>query len=424
MKITLIYPRWRRGLWSISIYRMPMLGLYRLAALTPDDIEVEIVDENVDEIEYGPTDLVGISVMTPAAPRAYEIAQQYRELGVKVVLGGIHPSTLPDEGLQYADAVAIGEADELWGRIIHDFKRHRLQRKYIAETLPDVTNSLARPPSIVDRGRYIIKNFIQTGRGCPVNCNFCSVTAFNGAGMRYRAIDDIVREIEMRRAVSKYFLFADDNLVANGERARKFFAAITPLDIRWGSQVTIKLGMEDALLKPAVKSGCRVVFIGFESIDQHTLDFCEKKFKVEKYETAIKRLHDHGVFIIGSFIFGFDTDTPDVIKRTLEFAMRNTLDMCQFTILTPFPDTRLFPKFRDEGRITTFDWSKYDAFHAVFKPVRMTQEELQTTVNNAYKEYFAFSPTLKRIRERLKSGNWKAALLGAKTSWDSYHFDI
>lgn len=424
MKITLIYPRWRRGLWSISIYRMPMLGLYRLAALTPDDIEVEIIDENVNEIDFGPTDLVGISVMTPAAPRAYEIARQYRELGVKVVLGGIHPSTLPDEGLQYADAVAIGEADELWGRIIHDFKRHRLQRKYIAETLPDVTNSLARLPSIVDKGRYIIKNFIQTGRGCPVNCNFCSVTAFNGAGMRYRAIEDLTREIELRRPISKYFLFADDNLVANGERAKKFFAAITPLDIRWGSQVTIKLGMEEALLKPAIKSGCRAVFIGFESIDQHSLDFSEKKFKVQKYETAIKRLHDHGVFIIGSFIFGFDTDTPDVIKRTLEFCLRNNLEMCQFSILTPFPDTRLYARFLEEGRITSFDWSKYDAFHVVYKPALMKEEQLQEAVNNAYKEYYAFSPTLKRVRETFKYGSWKTALLSAKTSWDSYHFDI
>lgn len=424
MKVALIYPRWRRGLWSIFIYRMPPLALYRLAELTPDDMEVEIVDENVTELDDRPADLVGISCMTPAAPRAYEIARRYRALGAAVVLGGIHPSTLPDEALQHADAVAVGEADDLWPRILEDFRQNRLQRTYIAAGPPSVTTTVrGRAPS-VDRNKYVIKNFLQTGRGCPVDCNFCSVTAFNGARMRYRPIEDVVREIDARRAASRYFLFADDNLVANGERARTFFDAIAPLDIRWGSQVTIKLGMDDTLLKAAVRSGCRTVFIGFESIDQHSLDFCEKRFKVQKYDTAIKRIHDQGIFIIGSFIFGFDTDTPDVVTRTTDFCMRNNIEMCQFSILTPFPDTRLFAEFRSTGRITTFDWSKYDAFHVVFKPRLMSEEALQSSVNRAYKDYFAFSPTMARVRETFRYGGWKPALVSAKTSWDSYRFDI
>jgi radical SAM superfamily enzyme YgiQ (UPF0313 family) len=424
MKITLIYPRWRRGLWSIFIYRMPMLGLRRLAALTPEDVEVEIIDENVAEIDYGYADLVGISVMTPAAPRAYEIARRYREQGAKVILGGIHPSTLPEEGLQHADSVAIGEADDLWPGIVEDARRRQLQRRYVASRLPDVTSSFTRRSAVIDRGRYFIKNFVQTGRGCPVNCNFCSVTSFNGMQMRYREIPDVLSEIEARRRISKIFMFADDNLVANGERARAFFEAITPLDIEWGSQVTIKLGLDESLLTRAVKSGCRGAFIGFESIDQHSLDFCEKKFKVQKYETAIQRLHDHGIFITGSFIFGFDTDTPDVVERTLEFCMKNKLEMCQFSILTPFPDTRLYAEFVQAGRIATFDWKKYDAFHVVYKPKRMTEEQLQETVNNAYKEYYGLAPTMSRVLNTLCHGHWKNALLSVRTSWDSYHFDI
>jgi radical SAM superfamily enzyme YgiQ (UPF0313 family) len=403
---------------------MPMLGLYRLASVTPEDVGVEIIDENVDEIDFRHADLVGISVMTPAAPRAYEIAHRYREMGVKVVLGGIHPSTLPEEALEHADAVVIGEADELWPLIVDDARRNRLKRRYVAIRQPDITKSFTKLPSVMDRGKYFIKNFVQTGRGCPVNCNFCSVTAFNGAGMRYRALEDVVREIEARRRISKIFLFADDNLVANGERARQFFDAITPLDIEWGSQVTIKLALEDSLLTRAVKSGCRGAFIGFESIDQHSLDFCEKKFKVRKYEDAIQRLHDHGIFITGSFIFGFDTDTPDVVKRTLEFCIKNRIDMCQFSILTPFPDTRLYPQLLKEGRITTFDWRQYDAFHVVYRPRRMTGEQLQETVNNAYKEYNAFLPTLHRVWGTLRAGHWKSALLSIHTSWDSYRFDI
>src|SRR5579884_490169 len=214
MKIRLIYPRWRDGLWSIFIYRMPMLGVRRLAEVTPEDIEVEIVDENLTPIDYTPADLVGISLMTPAAPRGYEIAARYRELGAKVVLGGIHASTLPEEGLQYADSVVIGEADEIWPNVVEDARRGRLQRRYVAPRLPDVTKCFTKPAAATDRSRYFLKNFVQTGRGCPVNCNFCSVTSFNGMSMRYRDVADVVREIEARRPTSRIFMFADDNLVA------------------------------------------------------------------------------------------------------------------------------------------------------------------------------------------------------------------
>jgi radical SAM superfamily enzyme YgiQ (UPF0313 family) len=424
MKVTLIYPRWREGLWSIFIYRMPMLGLNRLAELTPEDVSVEIIDENLSEIDYSYADLVGISVMTPAAPRAYEIAKRYRELGAKVVFGGIHPSTLPEEGLQHADSVVIGEADDLWPWIVEDARNGRLRQRYVASHPPDITKTFTRLPSTVDRSRYFIKNFLQTGRGCPVNCNFCSVTAFNGATMRYRDISDVVREVEAKRHISKIFMFADDNLVAHGDRAKALFEAIAPLEIEWGSQVTIKLALEKDLLPRAVKSGCRGAFIGFESIDQHSLDFCEKKFKVQKYETAIRRLHDYGIFITGSFIFGFDSDTPDVVKRTLDFCMKNRLDMCQFSILTPFPDTRLYGQFVREGRIVTHDWKKYDAFHVVYKPKLMTEDELQRAVNDAYKEYYGFLPTMSRMLSTIREGHWRNALLSAKTSWDSYGFDI
>lgn len=424
MKLVLVYPQWRRGLWSIFIYRMPPLALYRLAELTPDEIEVEILDENTTPLTYPPADLVGISCMTPAAPRAYEIARHYRRLGSTVILGGIHPSTLPDEASQHADAVVIGEADELWGTILADFRNNRLRPRYVAPAFPQLNHALRTGGDVTDPNRYIIKNFLQTSRGCPVGCNFCSVTDFNGGRMRYRTIDEVVREIELRRPTSRYFLFADDNLVANGERARKLFDALAPYDIRWGSQVTIKLGMDEPLLKAAVRSGCRTVFIGFESIDQHSLDFCEKRFKVQKYETAIQRLHDHGIFIIGSFIFGFDSDTPDVIRRTTEFCMRNNLEMCQFSVLTPFPDTRLYADFVRAGRIVSFDWSQYDAFHAVYRPQRMSAATLQASVNQAYKEYYGFSPAFRRAVKTWRYGGWKPALLSAKTSWDSYHFDI
>jgi len=403
---------------------MPPLGLSRLASLTPDEFEVEIIDENVSALTFPPADLVGISSMTPAAPRAYEIADRYRAMGATVVLGGIHPSTRPDEAGQHADAVVVGEADEVWPALLKDFQKNELQSKYLALQRPHLSEPFKRHRPVVDRNSYIIKNFLQTGRGCPVNCNFCSVTAFNGGQMRYRSAEDVVSEIVTRRPISKYFLFADDNLVANNVRAKQLFEAIAPLDIRWGSQVTIKLGMDETLLRAAVKSGCRTVFIGFESIDQHSLDFCEKRFKVQKYETAIKRLHDHGVYIIGSFIFGFDTDTPDVIKRTTEFCMRNNLEMCQFSTLTPFPDTRLYAEFRKSGRITSSDWSKYDAFHVVYRPRLMSEDVLQRSVNQAYKDYYGLAPTLTRVCETWKYGGWKPALLSAKTSWDSYHFDI
>lgn len=427
MKLILVYPKWRHGLWSIFIYRMPPLGLYRLADLTPDDIDVTIIDENVSELTFPSGDLVGISCMTPAAYRAYEIADRYRSLGAKVVLGGIHPSTFPGEALRHADAVVVGEADDLWPAVLQDFKAGSLRPMYLANERPQLEKlRKTRQAPFEDKNKYAIQNFIQTARGCPVDCNFCSVTTFNGRGVRHHHIEHIDDEIKRRRGKSKYFLFADDNLVGNGKWAKDLFSLIEHkgYNIRWGSQVTIKFGMEEELVGRAAKSGCRVVFIGFESIDQHSLDFCSKGFKVRKYKDAINRIHDHGIFIIGSFIFGLDTDTPDVIKRTLDFAMEVNVEMCQFSILTPFPDTRLFSEFNNARRITSYDWSRYDAFHVVYQPRHMGAQDLQDQVNNAYKQYYAFSPSWTRFRRTYTSCGWKAALLGAKTSWDSYHFDI
>ncbi|MGC8844070.1 MAG: B12-binding domain-containing radical SAM protein, partial [bacterium] len=399
MKVYLIYPdphwRERRNLRERKSL-FPPLGLLQVAALTPPEVEVKLTDEAIEDIDFDyEADLVGISFNTASAIRAFEIAREFRRRGMKVVMGGAHPSMMPEECAQYADAVAIGEAEGTWLRILEDVKNGELKKFYRCEGFPSLDNLPIPRRELLDPKRYAVFYTVQTTRGCPYNCEFCSVTRFFGRTYRTRPVEEVIREVEQLEG--KFIIFVDDNILGNPKYARELFKALIPLKKIWLSQGSINMTKDEEILRLAVRSGCRGLFIGFESISEEALREVGKKHNiVEEYRNAIKRLHNFGIAIIGAFIFGFDSDDKDVFKRTVEFVYRERIDLPQFSILTPLPGTALYERMEREGRIFSKDWSKYTGNHCVFYPRNMTPEELEEGLEWAYKEMCNFLPLLRR----------------------------
>ncbi|OGB90535.1 hypothetical protein A2625_03200 [candidate division WOR-1 bacterium RIFCSPHIGHO2_01_FULL_53_15] len=398
MKIELILPGWKAtSLWNVRAFRFAPLGLAAVAALVPEEHEVCIIDENAAPINFDDrVDLVGISAMTPMAPRAYEIASEFRKRGVKVAMGGSHASALPEEALQHVDAVLIGEAEELWPQLIEDFKNHRLRRIYKCETKPLLNNLPAPRRDLFASQAYFVKNCVQITRGCPFDCEFCSVSSFYGHTYRTRPIAEVEKEIlSLKKDIT---FFVDDNIVGNRAYAKDFFRRIIPHKLKWISQGSITMAEDRELLELASKSGCLCMIIGFESLSQENLNSIKKNFnQAAKFKDAIKKIHAHGIGIYGIFMFGLDHDDKDVFKRTVDFIIENNINTASFTILTPMPGTRLYQKMESEGRITDRDWTKYDHLHVVFKPRTMTAEELFEGHRWAFRETYTYRSILKRI---------------------------
>lgn len=397
MKISLIYPQWKdRGLNSVSLFRVPPLGLIQLAMLTPAEWDVEIVDENTSTINFdAPTNLVGLSGMTALAPRAYEIADEYRRRGIKTVMGGVHASVLPDEVLAHVDSVVIGEGDEIWPQVLQDFKTGRMERIYRASWPKCLDFPMQRkvsrtfpiyPWNNMPLHRKLA--YIQVSRGCPIGCEFCSVTQFNGKALRAKSIPYLLREIEDERAVYgfDYLVLVDDNIVAYKRFAKELFKALKPLNLQWSSQTDVRIA-DSNIVDLACASGLKAVFLGLESIKSGTLKSGVAQSKSRwrcKYEDAIRRLHDNGVLIEASFIFGFDDDTEDSIRATVEWAIKHAIEVCQFSILTPLPGTKLYAEMESEGRIFTHDWTRFSATQCVFKSSQWAPEALEDQFRRAY----------------------------------------
>lgn len=398
MKLVLISPAWqehREGqVRRFSFF--PPLNLGILASLTPPDIEVSIMDENIEPIRYEPVpDLVGITSMTATAPRAYEIARRFRELGARVVLGGIHPSSVPDEASLHADAVCIGEAEGTWPHLIEDFRRGSLKPVYQAQRDECLSVPVARRDLFPKNG-YLLNSTILTTRGCPFSCDFCSVSTFFGRTYRSRPIAEIVAELKSLK--ERIVAFVDDNIVAVPKRAKEFFRALIPLKIRWFSQASLTMARDKELLDLARESGCIGMFMGFESLSPENIAAMGKKHnRVEEYEEAVDRIHRHGISIEGAFIFGLDGDDSTVFERTVSFARRLRLEAAQFGILTPLPGTPLYRQMEQEGRIIDRNWAHYDIEHVVFRPKKMTPAELFQGVRWAWQEFYSWSSIIRRL---------------------------
>jgi len=428
-KILFINPAFKGSMHSnIKVLAIPPLNLAMVAAYTPDRYDVEIVDEAVEDLDMNAKpDLVGITCMTPLAPRAYELAEHFKKLGVPVVMGGIHASYMPDEALRYVDTVVIGEAEGLWPQVLEDFDKGQMQKIYRICEQPDI-NDLKQPRRDLLRGKYFVET-VQTGRGCPINCNFCSVTAFNGPRYRLRDIDNVIEEIKQIK--SKRIFIVDDNIVGSGNkyirRARELFTRLKETGKEWGAQTCLNIVEHDDLLALARESGCRALLIGFESIDAPSLNHMHKPVNLRpntrNFAEAIKKIHDHGIAIVGCFIFGADTQDKDVFRRTVDFALENNIDAIQMTLETPLPGTAFYKQMVEEGRLllTNYpnDWRHYNIFEPVFQMKSFTAREAYENLLQAYTEMSAFGTSFKRAWTTFKTTR-SLFSTGIAFSWN-YH---
>lgn len=378
-----------------SVFRFSMLPSLYVAAAMPSFVETQIVDEDLEPINFNTdADLIGISFMTYNAPRAYEIADTFREMGKTVIFGGYHPSFMKQEAIQHADAICIGEAENSIPLIIHDYLSGELKPFY-ESNLSDLSKLPIPDRNLLKKGSYITSNTMQATRGCYNLCEFCSVAAFNRYKIRTRPVDQVLQEI---KGLGRYILFMDDNITLNREYAKELFTAMIPLKRTWFSQCSISIAEDDELLNLAEKSGCRGLFLGFESLSEQSLDGWKKQCNRRKdYSEVVKKLHDKGIGIFAAFVFGSDSDTPDVFENTLDFLLETNVETLQSTRLTPFPGTPLFDKMCAENRIFDKDWSHYDFFHVVHKPLNMDVNTLHAGTAWIQKQFYSYKNITRRI---------------------------
>ncbi len=406
-KVLLIAPTAPRSLMGRDfLYRLPPVGLMKVAALTPPDWQARIADEKIETLDLAQeADLVGITAMTPTARRAYAIADHFRQRGIKVVMGGMHVSNMRQEALGHCDSLVIGEAEGLWPRVLADAGANCLRRTYTHE---DAYPALVNQPRLdwepMRPKNYLSVHFVETTRGCPHNCEFCSVTSAFGGRFRSRPLEEVVAEVRGLRSfegwltLKRCVFFPDDNIVSNRAYAKEFFNRIADLDLHWFGQASVNIARDEEILRLAQKSGCAALFIGFETLSDESLASVGKKFNRPKdYLDIVKKIHDHGIGIDGSFVFGFDQDTEAAFDRTLDFVMRAKLEIAYFSILTPYPGTRLHARLAAENRLLSQDWDYYDANHVVFRPKLLRPEKLLEGYQYVMKEFYSLSSIFRRL---------------------------
>lgn len=403
-RLLIIAPAWSRGCWGRGKVLAPPLVLPLLAALTPPDVEVRLVDENVEQVNTdAAADWVAITSMTASAPRAYAIADAFRERRIPVVMGGIHPTVLPDEAATHADAVVIGEAEPVWGQVLADLAADRLRARYPHVGYPDLVG-LPRPRrELLLVERYLTTNIVQTARGCPNACAFCTVSTVSGRRYRFRPVPEVVEEV--RSLAGGWVGFVDDNIAGHAGRAKELFEALIPLQRRWIGQADLTIARDPELLSLAVRSGCQAVFMGLESLSEENLRATHKAPNLgTDMSAAIAAVHKAGIEIIGSFVLGLDGDDRGVFRRTVEFAQRHKLVAAQFAVLTPFPGTEIRRQLEGEGRIVDHDWSHYTMGNVVFRPRHMAELELRAGQRYAYGRFYSIPSILRRsltVRRKL-----------------------
>lgn len=374
----------------------PPLNLAMLAAYCPPDAEVRIMDEAIEPLDFEvDADLVGITAMTCMAPVAYRIADGYRRRGKTVVLGGIHPTLLPEEAAAHADAVAVGEGELVWPRIIEDFRHGRLERIYRADGFLKMEKLLWPRRDLLPPRGYLIQT-VQSSRGCPYDCNFCSVTTTLGRAFRHRPVSEVVEEISTLPTGN--FFFIDDIINAVPHRARELYRALIPVKKHWAGQATANVADDEELLDLAAESRCKMLFIGFETFsDQNLKKLGPHERWRDRFFHTVNKVRERGISIWASFVVGFDGDTPASIAETVELAKDARLDFAQFSALTPLPGTQLYAKYLSEGRIFNHDWSAYSLGQVVFQPALMDVLTMKKALYETWREFYSLGAIYRRL---------------------------
>jgi len=400
MKVLFISPGWPKGrLWGELAFRFPSLSLASIAAVTPLEWDIELCDDHSEKINYNTdADVIAITAMTPQAPRAYEIADKFKQLGKTVVMGGFHASNMPDEALNHVNAVVVGEGEIVWPQLLNDFRFGTLQKIYKTGSLMSMADiPIARREIFKGKG-YLLTNTIQTTRGCPFDCEFCSVTAFYGRNYRKRPVEVVLAELAVLRKSNSFIFFVDDNIVADRKYSLELFNGMKHLDFKWLSHAPIDFAGDLELMKAAGESGCVGMFVGFESLSQDSLTAMGKVTnRALSFLDNANRFRDNGIGILGSFVLGYDGDTPDIFPKILRFCEDARLEAAIFPLLTPYPGTAVRKRLEAEGRIISNDWQNYDMEHINFQPTGMTIEQLQQGYEWLNSSFYSFSSMYKRI---------------------------
>ncbi len=401
-----LFRRNRIGLTSNQATKFQPLGLGIIASLTPANWHVKLFDENFADFQYEDADLVGITAFTATARRAYEISTTYRTNKIPVVIGGFHATIRPEEALNFADSIVIGEAENVWESLIFDFEKGALKKTY--QGTPADLNKLPNPNRTLFSREYIFGS-IETSRGCPMGCNFCSVSAFYGRVQRFRPVDQIIKEL--KAIPQKKVFFVDDNIIGHTiksrERLKDFCRAMIEQNINkaWWCQTTLSFGEDEELLNLASKSGCKLVFIGVEAVDEPALNTINKRLNLKtgtrRMEKIFRKINEHGIGVIGAFMFGMDTDTTSMIKERTDYILKTDANAIQITYLTPLPGTKFFQKLMAEGRLiyTQFpeDWEHYTFAEVTYHPISITAQELDEIRTYVVKKIYRWESVLKKF---------------------------
>jgi len=407
-------PFWRPIKYSL----FPPLGLATLAGYLSDDDEVTLQDEHVEALELSDEpDLVVIQVYITSAYRAYALADHYRGKGAHVALGGLHVTSLPEEAARHADTIFLGPGEDTWPAFLKDYRAGRPGKVYRSQLrtligLPKIRRDL------IKRHLYLVPNSIVVSRGCPHTCDFCYKEAFFEGGKSFytQTVDDALAEIE--RLPGRHLYFLDDHLFGNARFAAALFDGLKSMGRLWQAAGTVKSALAPELLEKAAAAGLRSLFVGFETLNPANLREQHKYQNLNRdYTAAIRRLHDLGVMVNGSFVFGMDDDDETVFERTVEWAIKQGLETATFHILTPYPGTALYQRMAAQGRITSDHWDLFDTRHVVFRPARMAAEVLEAGYWRAYRDFYRWGSIFKgawvkdgwveRLRHVGYAGGWK-----------------
>ena len=401
MRLTLIHPCIGRrvGQPYIRTWQMEPLAPATLAGLTPPDVEIRFYDDRTETIPFDePTDLVAMSVETYTAKRSYQIASEFRRRGVPVIMGGFHPTLVPEEVAEYAESIVIGEAEQQWATVIEDFRAGRLQPVYRQPKRPTLTG--LRPDRSIFQGkRYLKVGLVEAGRGCHFRCEFCAIQSYFANTQTRRPTEEIIEEV--RRMNKPLIFFVDDNITSNMEQAKEFFRALIPLKVRWVSQASINAAHDEEFLTLIKASGCQGLLIGFETLNPENLKQMRKSFNTMKggYEQALANLRRHGIRLYVTFILGYDADNGDTFRETLAFAKRHRFYIVAFNHLTPFPGTPLYERLEKEGRLLYDRWWLHPEYRygmVPFAPRGMTADDVKNRCIEARQAFYSIPSILRR----------------------------